>query len=717
MFEQLLGGGGGRPSSQLGGLPVMAVVSVPNHYAPMLGETFGGSMHDPELEKESMGHFGLGPAHERMDAQREDYRSDDVYQAALLALEAHEYLPHEPEQAARRARRALQVSPLCPEAHNVLALLSGSYEEALQHYRRGEEVGLQVVPPERLQQELDTDEAWMRCVLRPYLRALFGVGNTLRKLGRCALALEKYERLCKLSSHLKIVGWKPNWHAHLPELWLRVYGPQQCLARAARHPQREGCVEYRSCELWWMFNIGLAQFATGMVRDYRGFDADREDTDEPGDVWRLANRGHALLLAVHHHEKVCQYLLGERALPSNPIPDMMGGGETYTQAALYAKLCGDLWRAVPGALDFLRKMHHTQRYAVMLTNTAKRPPQFEFDPEAALRHVEAGVFPNVVTTPTPGPDITFMHGTASLGAWRPGMQAYQARLMKALLKSNGNPSLRDSQGLTPLHQASYYAAGAETIKLLVEAGADPLLSSGWHPSPLEMTANQGNADEMDAFLTLCPDLCSVIVETEHPITGKLWRGTMLNSLLRHCLQSSCLPCLAGGPKCQRCEKDCPHHATASFHRCVEVLVKHGLRCTPKVMESTKEPVEDMPHALRPPLRDVIQHFVEASLAADASARSGEVPGGAAAAAAAAGPSGATPASSSASQAPPPRRCAHCGTAEGKLLKCRGCRVAYFCSDDCQKANWPAHKAACKQAQRQRVAAEGGGTQDAPAGSA
>lgn len=52
-----------------------------------------------------------------------------------------------------------------------------------------------------------------------------------------------------------------------------------------------------------------------------------------------------------------------------------------------------------------------QRYAVMLTNTAKRPPQFEFDPEAALRHVEAGVFPNVVTTPTPGPDITFMHGS------------------------------------------------------------------------------------------------------------------------------------------------------------------------------------------------------------------------------------------------------------------------------------------------------------------
>lgn len=37
----------------------------------------------------------------------------------------------------------VQVSPLCPQAHNVLATLSGSYEEALQHYRRGEKVGLQ----------------------------------------------------------------------------------------------------------------------------------------------------------------------------------------------------------------------------------------------------------------------------------------------------------------------------------------------------------------------------------------------------------------------------------------------------------------------------------------------------------------------------------------------------------------------------------------------
>lgn len=52
-----------------------------------------------------------------------------------------------------------------------------------------------------------------------------------------------------------------------------------------------------------------------------------------------------------------------------------------------------------------------QCYAKMLTDNARRPHEGVFDAEAALRHVEAGVFPNVVTTPAPGPDITFMHGS------------------------------------------------------------------------------------------------------------------------------------------------------------------------------------------------------------------------------------------------------------------------------------------------------------------
>jgi hypothetical protein len=48
-----------------------------------------------------------------------------------------------------------------------------------------------------------------------------------------------------------------------------------------------------------------------------------------------------------------------------------------------------------------------------------------------------------------------------------------------------------------------------------------------------------------------------------------------------------------------------------------------------------------------------------------------------------------------------RACALCGrTAErlenGKLRECSGCRSVRYCGKDCQKADWPAHKATCKR---------------------
>lgn len=54
-------------------------------------------------------------------------------------------------------------------------------------------------------------------------------------------------------------------------------------------------------------------------------------------------------------------------------------------------------------------------------------------------------------------------------------------------------------------------------------------------------------------------------------------------------------------------------------------------------------------------------------------------------------------------------CSHCGTAqrftsenpEGKLMKCGGCRVAEYCSRECQKKAWKAHKGECKEIRKQR----------------
>jgi TolA-binding protein len=51
-------------------------------------------------------------------------------------------------------------------------------------------------------------------------------------------------------------------------------------------------------------------------------------------------------------------------------------------------------------------------------------------------------------------------------------------------------------------------------------------------------------------------------------------------------------------------------------------------------------------------------------------------------------------------------CAACGAAEGvagaRLHLCRGCRLAWFCSDACYKGYWPAHKAVCSEEQARRA---------------
>ena len=47
-------------------------------------------------------------------------------------------------------------------------------------------------------------------------------------------------------------------------------------------------------------------------------------------------------------------------------------------------------------------------------------------------------------------------------------------------------------------------------------------------------------------------------------------------------------------------------------------------------------------------------------------------------------------------------CAHCGARElhvAQFKRCSACKVSRFCSKDCQLANWPAHKAACKAARK------------------
>ena len=54
------------------------------------------------------------------------------------------------------------------------------------------------------------------------------------------------------------------------------------------------------------------------------------------------------------------------------------------------------------------------------------------------------------------------------------------------------------------------------------------------------------------------------------------------------------------------------------------------------------------------------------------------------------------------EAPERQSCAHCGARElhvAHFKRCSACKGPRFCSKDCQLANWPQHKAACKAARK------------------
>ena len=76
-----------------------------------------------------------------------------------------------------------------------------------------------------------------------------------------------------------------------------------------------------------------------------------------------------------------------------------------------------------------------------------------------------------------------------------------------------------------------------------------------------------------------------------------------------------------------------------------------------------------------------------------------------------GPAAAGAAAAAAAEAGPAATthvCAACGAADA-TLRCGGCRAARYCDAECQKRDWRAHKAACRQRQQEIAAAPSAAT--------
>jgi len=95
------------------------------------------------------------------------------------------------------ARQALEICPDCADAHVILAEQSGTPEAELDHYRRGTAAGERALGPEAFEE--DVGHFWGMTATRPYMRARFGLAQTLEQLGRLEEAVEHYQELLRLN--------------------------------------------------------------------------------------------------------------------------------------------------------------------------------------------------------------------------------------------------------------------------------------------------------------------------------------------------------------------------------------------------------------------------------------------------------------------------------------------------------------------------------------
>jgi hypothetical protein len=105
------------------GFPGFTQLSIANHYLPLAGETYGGTVKDPLIE--GMG-FGHGIELENAMLPADDFCSPKVHRAASAALHAHAFST--PAEREREARRALKV---CPPAHKSACPAAGVPQHCL----------------------------------------------------------------------------------------------------------------------------------------------------------------------------------------------------------------------------------------------------------------------------------------------------------------------------------------------------------------------------------------------------------------------------------------------------------------------------------------------------------------------------------------------------------------------------------------------------------
>ena len=220
------------------------------------------------------------------------------------------------QRAVALAKKALTVSPDCADAYNFLAEVTAkSLEEALVLYRKAVEAGERALGKKVFKE--DVGYFWGLLETRPYMRARANLAQCLWETGQRKEAVEHYLDLLRLN---------PNDNQGIRDLLM------PCLIELGRDEDAEKLFKQFEEDgmAVWKYSRALLDF--------------RKYGDSPTAV-------KSLQAALDENKHVPSYLLGRRKMPRT-LPDHYGFGDD-NEAVLYAHENRAIWKATPGALEWL----------------------------------------------------------------------------------------------------------------------------------------------------------------------------------------------------------------------------------------------------------------------------------------------------------------------------------------------------------------------------
>ncbi len=243
------------------------------------------------------------------------FDEDSYNRADELIGEA--YLISDRDACIACAWEALELSPYCAAAYNLLAEESGIPDEKASFYEKGMRAGRLVLGEQFFRENVG--KFWLLSEARPYMRALRGSADCFRKAGALDRAIELYRELLRLNP-----GDNQGNRFDLSACLLENGSDDALRLFMARHGDEMCCFIAYDKALW---TFRVAGGANGRSNE-------------------------ALAQAFGLNGHVPAYLLKEKFLPYSMPEYYSFGGED--EAAIYTGNSRKAWEQTPGALEWLQ---------------------------------------------------------------------------------------------------------------------------------------------------------------------------------------------------------------------------------------------------------------------------------------------------------------------------------------------------------------------------